>query len=150
MEKTLNNKPKLRECSLRILTRREHSVKELRDKLISKGFEALDVARELETLARLNLQSDERFAQNFVTTKLHAGWGPKRIEQELSAKGVDAGVIASIVYSGEIDWYRQAQLVLAQKLKGHQLDIVRQQRFLYMRGFSFDMIKAATKAAFED
>ncbi|HSP16434.1 MAG TPA: RecX family transcriptional regulator [Thermoanaerobaculia bacterium] len=77
------------ESALRILSYRFNSVAELRTKLRAKRFEPAEIA---ETLARLTDEGwldDARFAGAFVRTRQLKKIGPRRIERELQAAGVD-------------------------------------------------------------
>jgi len=71
------------DSAIRYLARREHSVRELVDKLIAKGFELSDIH---ETIARLqaeNLQSEGRFVEMLIRSRISQGKGPVRIIHEL-------------------------------------------------------------------
>ena len=63
------------------LARREYGYQELIDKLAKAGF-VVDVAGSVvEVLRDENLQSDQRFAESFVQSRIAQGKGPVRIRQ---------------------------------------------------------------------
>ncbi|MBQ6092613.1 MAG: regulatory protein RecX [Clostridia bacterium] len=76
-----------------LLSRRDHSEKELREKLRQKGFsEGADEA--IERLRGYGYVDDARFAARYAAELQRVKhYGKKRIEQELFRKGVDRAVI---------------------------------------------------------
>lgn len=140
---------KVFDCALRLLTRREHSVKELSDKLKQKGFNAEEVESALESCQRLNLQSDQRFVEIYIRSRIRQGYGPLKITQELKQKGVDSELIHQEIKQEGANWLGYALTVWDKKCKG-QLDlsfqeIQKQQRFLLYRGFDMDIISQVVK-----
>lgn len=73
------------------LGRRDYSRKELQDKLLKKYGKVVDemVEEILDFLEEKGWQSDERFEEVFVRSKIRKGIGPSRIKRELKLKGVD-------------------------------------------------------------
>jgi regulatory protein len=76
------------DCALRLLTRREHSTKELSDKLKQKGFPQEEISDVIESCQRLNLQSDQRFTEHYVRWRIRQGYGPLKISHELRVRGI--------------------------------------------------------------
>jgi regulatory protein len=88
-----NNDPleRAREAALALLSRREHSRRELARKLRRKGHSRDDIEALLSRLEEAGLVSDERYARLFVTDKLAVNpLGRRRIVRELLLKGIDA------------------------------------------------------------
>ncbi|HEX9160762.1 MAG TPA: regulatory protein RecX [Thermoanaerobaculia bacterium] len=88
-------------AALRILNYRFNSEEELRRKLRSKRFDRATID---ETVARLRDEKwldDERFAGAFVRTRQQKKIGPKRIERELQAAGVDRDTARRVVRENE-------------------------------------------------
>lgn len=86
-----------------LLARRDHSEKELRDKLILKGYKkGADEA--IEKLKAGGYVDDERFAMLFAR-ELHClkKYGRKRIEQELFRKGIDRDIISEVLDETQFD-----------------------------------------------
>ena len=63
----------IKEHCLRLLTYREHSQKELRTKLMQKGFAREDIQPIIEQLAENNWQSDTRFAESYARHRMQKG-----------------------------------------------------------------------------
>ena len=88
------NPSDIRRAAIDLLARREHSFKELQDKLCRR-FAAVElvelvelVEQQLNTLVADGLQSDRRFCEIFVRSKSGQGQGPQRISQQLRQRGI--------------------------------------------------------------
>ncbi len=140
---------KVLDCALRLLTRREHSGKELREKLKQKKFNADEIEDALESCQQLNVQSDERFVESYIRTRIHQGYGPVKITQELKQKGVDSELIDKKIKQEELNWLGYALAVWEKKSKGQANlsfhEIQKYQRFLLYRGFDMDIISQVIK-----
>lgn len=136
-----------RQClqtALRILTRRDHSVHELVQKLKQRGYSASAITAAVSECIRLDYLNDEKAAQQFVLGLKRQGYGPFRIRQKLKAKGIADNLIV-IALAKHLDTEEQVHVcrrVLAKKLKASGDDLDRSQirekihRFLLNRGFS--------------
>ncbi|MGH8443902.1 MAG: regulatory protein RecX [Solimonas sp.] len=136
--------------ALKLLSRREHSAAELSHKLQRRGAEA-DVAR--EAVARMQdagWQSDERYAEMLVRSRVAQGYGPLRIRADLAAAGVsDAGARAALA-AADCDWPALCAELRARKFRNAPraaADWQKQYRYLASHGFAADAIRAALKAA---
>jgi len=134
---------------MQLLVRREHSREELRNKLLSRDFDATEIDAVLHRLAEQNLQSDERFTEALVTVRIARGVGPVRIMAELRQKGVDDVLIETFVDSRDKDWLARAQTVRAkrfgQALPEDYKERAKQARFLQYRGFTSEQIRGVMK-----
>lgn len=94
-----------------MLSRRDHSVKELTDKLIMKGHgEYADYAA--EKLLRYGYLDDRRFALNFANELINLkSYGKRRVEQELYRKGVDRDIIKETLDECDFPAEAAAQLI---------------------------------------
>lgn len=82
--------PIIRLRAMGLLARREHSHLELHRKLADRFPEHVDLLDQvLVGLQQDNLQSDERFAEAFVSSRVRKGQGPHRISMELQQRGLD-------------------------------------------------------------
>jgi regulatory protein len=129
--------------ALDIISRREHSSKEVRDKLARK-FNSDDLIESaVENLITNNLINDIRFAEMYVLSRKKKGFGPKRIAYELSSKGVKDSLSNEAIIN-EGGWLESAQNVFAKKFKeGPSSDFkesMKQKTFMQNRGFSFKEI----------
>ncbi|AOS97497.1 Regulatory protein RecX [Microbulbifer aggregans] len=146
-------------AALELLSRREHSQRELRDKLCGKFPEA-DFDALFLRLQELNYQSDRRFAEVFARSRVQRGQGPLRIRRELQQRGVSAHLIESALESLEEDWFQLAAELLQRKFRtpvnealSRELQLkerARRQRYLAYRGFPSDAIHWALDAAASD
>jgi regulatory protein len=134
-------------AALRLLARREHSIEELRRKLLSKGYEAELVAAVVEKLTAKRLASDDRFAANLVHHRTRRGQGPVRIRADLRRQGVAESLIDQEFDKAGVDWNRLAGQVRQRKFGATAPrtpgERAKQARFLQYRGFSADQIRAA-------
>ncbi|WP_454783142.1 recombination regulator RecX [Legionella sp. WA2022007384] len=136
-------------CAVRLLSRREHSALELCDKLKQKGYSAIEAKKALEECQRLDLQSDRRFVEICCRLRIRQGYGPLKISQELSSKGVDKELIHQFLQQEEDNWLTYALDVWQKKTKGQSDlsfdELQKQQRFLLYRGFGMDTIVQVKK-----
>lgn len=127
-----------------LLARREHSRRELINKLKIRGYEGEEVEAYLDRLAKRGLQSDQRFGESYVRMRSSTGYGQRRISQELQQKGIEESRISQIYEEMELDWYQIALEIWQKKynqLPGNDLKLkAKQSRFLQYRGFDFDII----------
>ena len=131
-----------------LLARREHSRLELYQKLKQRQFEPDVINSELNKLLDEGLQSDERFAEAFLRSRIDKGKGPNIILSELSQRGIDE-LIASNVISNITDeeWNDLAYEAMNKKLGNEaELDYDKQlklMKFLSNRGFTRNQIERA-------
>lgn len=140
---------KVFDCALRLLARREHSERELFNKLKRKGFHQDEINEALRSCQRLELQSDHRFVDLYVDSRIRQGYGPLKISQELKLKGIDAELIQSALRKDQAHWLTHALAVWKKKCH-NQTDLSfdelqKQQRFLLSRGFERDIISRVMK-----
>ena len=130
---------------MNLLARREHSTRELRDKLLARGFEDDDITPALQTLSREGLLSDERFTESFIHSRMERGSGPVKIRAELRQRGVTDEVISNWLDERDRAWLERAEAVRCKKF-GSALPVdykekARQARFLQYRGFSAEQTR---------
>ena len=128
-----------------LLARREHSRRELGDKLAAKSFDPDVIRNVLDELEREGLISSGRFAERFVAARAARGQGPVRIARELAERGVESP--RDWIDDARYDWNRLARDVRRKKfgeaLPSSFKEKARQARFLEYRGFSQDQIRRA-------
>ena len=130
---------------MNLLARREHSTQELRDKLLTRGFEDDEIVPALQTLSREGLLSDERFTESFIHSRMERGSGPVKIRAELRQRGVTDEVISNWLDERDRAWLERAEAVRCKKF-GSALPVdykekARQARFLQYRGFSAEQTR---------
>ena len=109
------NSPSPRNKALDLLSRREHSVAELRAKLITRDFDPDAIEAAIETLIQEDLVSDDRFAGAFVISRTRKGQGPIRIRGELRQREVADELIDRHLEQTDVDWFRLARSVRDRK-----------------------------------
>jgi len=138
------NHKALRRHAIMLLTRREHSAKELLQKLVAKGYDAESVKNLLQVLIQEGLQSDGRFAESYLRFRREKGFGPIHILQELQQRGVSQAIITQVLDTQDTRWLEYLERVrikrFGQEYPQNIKDRAKQCRFLAYRGFSQDQI----------
>lgn len=137
----------IRKKAMDFLARREYGQRELVKKLADKGYLRRLVEQEIQTLTDDNLQSDDRFAESFVQSRINQGKGPVRIRLDLSQRGIGDAVIEMAILESAADWHGLARDVRRRKF-GHAEPEdfkakAKQMRFLQYRGFEQDHVQSA-------
>ena len=129
--------------ALDIISRREHSQKELSDKLITKFNIPELVDSVIHGLLEKNLLNDYRYSESYVVARKRKGFGPKKIGYELVSRGVNENIASEVIYA-EGGWNEAALKAFNKKFKaGIGEDFKernKQKAFLQNRGFSFQEI----------
>lgn len=148
-----DDRTEARKKAMDLLARREHGRAELERKLAAAGFEPEVVADALQQLVEEGLQSDRRFVESFVQSRINQGKGPLRIHADLGQRGIAAGLVDQVLEEAGEDWYALAREARLKKFGRSQpaeyKEKARQMRFLQYRGFEPDQIRAAV-ASFDD
>lgn len=134
--------------ALKLLARREHSARELKRKLAARGITDEDAAAAVEHAVAENWQSDARYAEMLVRTRVAGGYGPVRIEAELEVAGVPSDRIRAALGEAAVDWHELAVAVHAKKFgraPKSSAERAKQYRYLQGRGFDASQISAALK-----
>ena len=98
-------------AAVRLLARREHSVEELRRKLLTKGYPPETLESVIQKLAGKRLVRDERFISAFVHHHAKRGQGPVRIRAELRQQGIADSQVDEALRSAGFDWVQLAREV---------------------------------------
>ena len=130
--------------ALDLISRREHSRYELMQKLNKRYPETRPLIEEvLDKLIVNNILDDERFAEMYINSRARKGFGPKKIEMELSSKHVESFIISSSLEAYD-NWIENAKKGLLKKFKGivptDYQSKIKQKQFLFNRGFSTQII----------
>jgi len=130
--------------ALRYLGYREHSEKELLSKLCAREVNASLAQQVLEELKALDLQSDHRFAESLVRSRVGRGKGPVLIRQELARKGIGDELGDEVMTLPGEYWIeiatRAREKRFGASLPEDRGEWSRQARFLARRGFPSDLI----------
>jgi regulatory protein len=129
-----------------LLARRSYSTHELLEKFNTRFIPNEEIFNStLEKLQSMGFQSDEDFAQSFV--EMHCDWGKRRLQLELSRKGIEKELIAASLPSEESEIAR-CENALRIKLRGEEIPTEWKEKqkllaFLARRGFDLGVIKAS-------
>ncbi|MHC8360384.1 recombination regulator RecX [Pseudomonas sp. LS2P72] len=134
----------VRRTAMDLLARREHGRVELTRKLRQRGAlpEMIDTA--LDRLTEEGLLSESRYLESFVSYRSRSGYGPLRIREELSLRGLQRTDIELALRESGINWQEQLEDTWRRKFSGHlpidARERAKQGRFLSYRGYSMEMI----------
>ena len=136
-----------RKKAMDFLARREYGQTELVKKLADKGYERSVAEQAVNKLTEDGLQSDQRFAEAFVQSRINQGKGPVRIRLDLGQRGVGDAAIELAIEVASANWFELARDVRLRKFgTGIPSDFkakAKQMRFLQYRGFEQDHVQAA-------
>ncbi len=146
-----NAKPRsLAARGIAILSRREHSRKELREKLLTYEEDKEKVEATLDEFEKKGFLSDERFAEALCRARSKR-YGNFRLAIELREAGI-ASEIANRAIEALPSEVERAQEIWERRfgtLPENDKDRQRQIRFFANRGFSFDSIRRVLENARE-
>ncbi len=135
----------IRQRALGLLARREHSAKELITKLIMRDYDEATVQSVAATLAQEGLQSDGRFAEGYIHSRIEKGYGPVRIKLELRERGINDDLIYLHLDMHAPEWeqrvIRTREKRFGKKFPRDFKEKAKQMRFLQQRGFSGEQIR---------
>ncbi|MEM1081818.1 MAG: regulatory protein RecX [Pseudomonadota bacterium] len=134
----------VRDAALRLLGRRDHSTRELCQKLCQRGFEAALVDQAVAELVDAGLHSEQRFAESYARMRANKAYGPVRIRAELVERGVDRHLISLALDALDIDFAEQARRFYERKYRtaaASYQEKARRNQSMARRGFTADQIK---------
>lgn len=99
------------------------------------------------TMARLqqhDLQSDQRYVEDFVRARVLKGYGPLRIRHDCNQRGVAESLLNEHLAGADYDWFQLAQTTYAKKYRHIKpedaAEKAKRVRFMQSRGFPSDII----------
>ncbi len=125
------------------LSRRDHSRREVEQKLRLKGFDSATYDNLLDAFEEQGLLDDQRFAENLVRRRLRTNpEGPGMLKQRLYAKGIDRKIIATVLdnlLNDEVIWEACCTVgdKLSRRKEGNKL-----RDAMLRKGFRWDMVRA--------
>lgn len=133
--------------AVNLLSRRDHSERELMTKLSQKGYS--DGAEEaIRKLRDSGYVSDERFARLYVRElQTFKKYGKRRIEQELYRKGVDREIISQVIEETDFDESELVSLIQRKcsRYLSDEKGITKTINGLLRMGYSYGEIRSALK-----
>jgi regulatory protein len=143
------------DCSLRVLSLREHSEAELRRKLKEKGYEEPGIGESVARLKELGYLDDARFARLFASSAIRNGRGyGARLKLELARRGVAQEVVAQVLseLSEEFGESEVLARLMERRFAGFDPETATEKEkrrvigYLQRKGFSLSAIFAKLKA----
>jgi regulatory protein len=143
------------EKALALLARREYSARELKSKLVRRGMEGEESAAALAELQAKNYQSDDRFGEMLVRSRLEGGYGARWILAELRQHGIGDERARELIDAAEPDWPELIRRQLRRRYGERKpADIVegnKRAAFLFRRGYDAATVTIITRAeGFDD
>ncbi|MFI4937179.1 MAG: regulatory protein RecX [Candidatus Berkiellales bacterium] len=151
-EKEVEDKA-IKEKAIALLARREHSRRELQQKLTQRGYAFAAIDDLLNELEKSGLLNEDRFIGSIIRTYRSRGMGPLKICVELQKRGIDRSrIVAHEEWHGS-SWDETAIAVRIKRfgelLPSSMIQKMQQIRFLQQRGFTQDQIHVALKCEIE-
>lgn len=136
---------------VKLLERRDYTVKEAKAKLELDGYWSEPIEFALTKAQALRILNDARYADGFIRSKVAAGWGAKRIELELERRGIEASAVPGWPsdYLSDDEYGRALALASRRPLTGRD-PYAKVVRFLVSRGFSGDVAHRVASALTKD
>lgn len=133
-----------------LLSYRERSENELRERLLKKGYKRIIINKVIARLKDLDYLNDERFAKMWVRNRIsNKPRGRYYLKKELKNKGVKSSIIDSVLdrFLTDVIEKEMAGRLVEKWLNSHSIDryneaeyYLRLKRYLHNKGFSFDLI----------
>jgi len=142
-------KPSLKGRALRLLSQREHSRKELEQKLKPHEETPGELAEALDFLVAKDFINEKRVVESVVNRR-SSKLGAARVRQELMAKGLPADDIAEAVEAMRGTELERALVVWRKKFGAPPSDASergKQVRFLVSRGFAAEVVRRVVAGA---
>tara|TARA_Y100000816_G_scaffold48209_1_gene30515 strand:+ start:533 stop:976 length:444 start_codon:yes stop_codon:yes gene_type:complete len=133
---------------MNLLSRREHSEKEIYMKLIKFVESKIRLNDEIEKLKNEDLLSDARFSEAYMRSRFNSGFGPVRIKYELSKKGVNKILIDRALIETDLDWDQKMTDEYKKKYDSNRTkdqNFLKISKFLLYRGFDLEKISKLKK-----
>lgn len=148
-----DNYIKCKNSALKIIERTYKSEKELRDKLVLKGYDDHIIKQTINFLREYNLLNDTNYAKMYVKDRSR-NQGKNKIKYTLIQKGIDENIIEEelnkidkdeikkVVYEMALKKYR----VLSKRENDNYKLTQKLYRFLMGKGYDYDLIKDVVKS----
>ncbi|MFL2780254.1 MAG: regulatory protein RecX [Gammaproteobacteria bacterium] len=148
MKKKISTKD-IRLKIMNALSRREHSEKEIYLKFINLVDSKNNLLEEIVKLKEEGLISNQRYAEAYIRSRFHSGFGPVRIKYELGKKGVIETMIIKAFQETDLDWDDKLKSEFKKKYESNEvknLNINKISKFFLYRGFDLEKISKLIKS----
>ncbi|PMP72437.1 MAG: hypothetical protein C0186_01200 [Thermodesulfovibrio aggregans] len=137
-----NRNNEVLKCALRLITKKDRTEAELRDRLYRKGFSQMDIDDAVAYLKQNGFIDDSRFIQKAEKIAQDRFLGNMGLKNYFTRRGIDKELLDSIP---EIDEFSLAQKLIQRKIHLIKNDpedkkMAKIAGFLLRRGFSWDTI----------
>lgn len=144
--------------AFRYLSRRDHSVYEIRSKLAAKEYSFDEIDSAIERLLSLDYLDDKKYCRQFAAYRVRRmKLGPLRLKGDLFRKGFEGGLVADVV--SEI--FGEGDILVAMEAgkkkifsfkDGTSLGAMKKKTYDYLmrRGFSPDTSRRVAMDEFDD
>jgi len=152
---TVSDGQKAMNSAVRILTKRDHSKYELKQKLQQRGFERKAIDTVIEECERLDYINDPRTAHLYILQLKRKCFGRRYIRMALKKKRLGGAVAENLLLENypEADERENAGKILEKKRETFEREEDKKKsrekmfRFLTSRGFSKDIIAGVVRDA---
>lgn len=145
-----SSKVRAYEKALALLVRREHSARELKAKLAQRGFDDEENAQALQLLQSKDFQSDARFGEMLVRSRIESGYGARWIVAELRTHAISEDAANALIDAAQPDWpaliRRQLQRRFGSQPAKDYAQLRKRVAFLLRRGFEASTVQSVTRA----
>ncbi|MCA9829648.1 MAG: regulatory protein RecX [Dehalococcoidia bacterium] len=142
------------EAALRLLSHRSRSESEMRTRLTMRGIDPGVIEGEIERLRDSGLLDDEKFARAWVEDRKRlAPRGRRMLRYELLGRGIAPEAVDEVtadVDDGALALELARGRARRTKAEDYESFVTNVGGFLRRRGFSYDVVMSATKAAWEE
>lgn len=139
-----------RNKAFHLLSYRERTIKEMRDRLRKKDFSAEVIEKVIEYLLEKDYLNEQRFAEMWIRSRIkHHPRGRKLIYKELKDKGVDRKIINSALNEfldreKEMDMAAYLMDKWLRRRKEEDSSSYKLKNYLARKGFNYDIIYEIT------
>lgn len=111
-----------REQALKLISFRDRTEKELRDRLEEKEYNEDEIEETIDFLKNYGYIDDSRYARRFAADSVKLkGHGPGRIKTELLRKGIDRETVEIVLEEMETDPREQLEAIMERRFSGADL-----------------------------
>lgn len=147
-----DNYIKCKNSAIKIIERSYKTEKEMKDKLLLKGYDENTIERSLTFLREYNLLNDENYTKMYIKDKVK-NEGKRKIKYSLAKKGIDSNLIEEQLSKILCEDLKEVALELAFKkynvLKKRESDKYKLSqklyRFLITKGYDYDLVSEVIK-----
>ncbi|MEJ2693339.1 MAG: regulatory protein RecX [Candidatus Thiodiazotropha sp.] len=115
-------------------------------KLLQRKADPTQLEQVLDQLQQDGLQSDERFTESLIESRIRKGQGPLRIRRDLEERGIDGPLAERYLDDYREEWSSLLRQVHDAKFGSGQTrerrELAKRARFLEYRGFPAEMIRS--------